>query len=80
MESLVPKLCEELAIADSDAMEFVDVESGLSAWCESKLRSYVAWATGTPRLYIAWAVGNRRLMLPGVQGTLSIILPGLGGN
>jgi hypothetical protein len=42
MESLVLKLCEELVIADSDTMEFVDMESGLSAWYESKLRSYIA--------------------------------------
>jgi hypothetical protein len=42
MESLVLKFCEELVITGSDAMEFVDVEGGLSARYEGKLRSYVA--------------------------------------
>jgi hypothetical protein len=67
MDSLVLKFCEELAIAGSDAMEFVDEERGLFAWCEGKLRSCVAWRD--PKAYISSASGKLRLIFPQLQGS-----------
>jgi hypothetical protein len=58
MESLVLKFCEELAIADFDAMEFVDVEVAYLHGAKGKLRSYVAWLRGTPRLILSGIWGT----------------------